>query len=244
MSSAWAWAALAGLGAFHGLNPAMGWLFAVARGLQRGSRAAVLGSMLPIAAGHALSIAMVVAVIGVLSAFADSRTLHWGAGALLIGFGLYRLAARHRGRAGMQVGPGQLMAWSFIMATAHGAGLMLVPVLLAMPAATAADPVDMTSATGMQHMAGMTSTTAMAHGANMAHGGAHVLAMAAVGTTTRAALAAVALHTIAMLAVASAIALAVYEWLGLSFLRRGWINLDLLWVGVLVGSGAIVLATA
>lgn len=223
-TAAWPWIALAGLGAFHGLNPAMGWLFAVARGLQRGSRAAVLRSMLPIAAGHALSIALVVAIIGVLSAFVDTVILRVGAGVVLIGFGLYRLLARHRGRAGMQVGPGQLALWSFLMATAHGAGLMLVPVLLEMP-------------TGVEH-----DPSRMAHMADA--GSAHSAAMAAIGTTTQTALAAVGVHTLAMLLVATAIAVAVYEWLGVSFLRRGWINLDVLWVVALIGAGALLLATA
>ncbi len=226
MSTAWGWVALAALGAFHGLNPAMGWLFAVARGLQQGSRAVVLESMLPSAAGHALSIACVVAVVVLLSAFADARTLHWGAGAALIAFGIYRLAARHRGRAGMQVGPGQLLLWSFLMATAHGAGLMLVPVLLAMPMGAALDP------------AGTAHAAHMAHAAGMSH------ADMTFGSTTRAALAAVGIHTLAMLGVASAIAVSVYEWLGLSLLRRGWINFDFLWIGVLIGAGILVLATA
>src|SRR5436190_6579255 len=104
----------------------MGWLFAVALGLQRGSRAAVLQSLLPIAAGHALSVGMVVLVIGALRAFLDLVTLQVGAAITLIGFGMYRMFARHRGRVGMQVGRVQLLLWSFLMATAHGAGLMLI----------------------------------------------------------------------------------------------------------------------
>lgn len=220
MSAAWPWIAFAGLGAFHGLNPAMGWLFAVARGLQSRTRAAVLKAMLPIAAGHALSIAAVVAAVGLLSAFVDRTWLRVGAAAVLIGFGLYRLLARHRGRAGMQVGAGELLAWSFVMATAHGAGLMLVPVLLAMPE-------------GMGH-AGISE---------MAHmGSAHAEALASAGATPKLALAAVGVHTLAMLAVATAVAVAVYEWIGLKFLRRGWINLDLLWVLALIGGGVILLA--
>src|SRR5881628_204435 len=133
----WPWVALAGLGAFHGLNPAMGWLFAVGLGLQRRSRAAVLWSLLPIAVGHALSVATVVVAAGVLRAFVDFAVLRLGAAIAITGFGLYRLVARHRGRAGMQVGSAELTLWSFLMATAHGAGLMLVPVLLHMPIGTA-----------------------------------------------------------------------------------------------------------
>src|SRR6266702_1087010 len=90
----WPWLALAGLGFFHGINPAMGWLFAVALGLHRRSGAVVLLSLLPIALGHAI------------------------------------YGHRHRLRVGMQTGLAGLALWSFLMASAHGAGLMLIPVLI------------------------------------------------------------------------------------------------------------------
>jgi hypothetical protein len=214
---------LVGLGAFHGLNPAMGWLFAVARGLQRGSRAAVLDSMLPIATGHALSIAIVVAAIAILRALVDFATLRMGAASLLIGFGIYRLLARHRGRVGMQVGAAQLLLWSFVMATAHGAGLMLVPALLELPIG-APDA-------GVTHM--------VQAGPHM-----HMTQAEALSGNTALAFAAVGIHTLAMLGVATAIAIAVYEWVGLAFLRRGWVNLDLLWAFALIGVGAFLLATS
>lgn len=223
MNETWPWVMLAGLGAFHGLNPAMGWLFAVARGLQRGSRAAVLDSMLPIAAGHALSIAIVVAAIGILRALVDFATLRIGAAALLIGFGIYRLLARHRVRAGMQVGAAQLLLWSFLMATAHGAGLMLVPALLALPICA--------PHTGVTHM--------LQPDPHM-----HLMQADALSGSTAIAFAAVVIHTLAMLVVATIIAIAVYEWVGLAFLRRGWFNLDLLWAFALIGVGAILLATS
>lgn len=223
MNETWPWMMLAGLGAFHGLNPAMGWLFAVARGLQRGSRTAVLDSMLPIATGHALSIAIVVAAIGILRALVDFALLRMGAAALLIGFGIYRLLARHRARAGMQVGAVRLLLWSFLMATAHGAGLMLVPALLAMPICA--------PRTGGAHVP--------QPGPHM-----HMMQTDALSGSTAVALAAVGIHTLAMLAVAAVIAIAVYEWVGLAFLRRGWFNLDLLWAFSLIGVGAILLATS
>jgi len=207
VTGAWPWLALAGLGAFHGLNPAMGWLFAVALGLQRQRREAVLQSLLPIAAGHALSISAVVLLVSALRAFIDLNALQIACAVLLIGFGVYRLLARHRGRFGMQVSSLQLVGWSFLMATAHGAGLMLLPVLLGMPD---------------QH--------------------AHV--MSGVGQTALGALAAVGIHTLAMLCVAGAVGLIVYEWVGLAFLRRGWINLDLVWAIALVGAGLILAAMA
>ena len=223
MNETWPWVMLAGLGAFHGLNPAMGWLFAVARGLQRGSRAAVLDSMLPIATGHALSIAIVVAAIGILRALVDFALLRIAAAALLVGFGIYRLFARHRARTGMQVGSAQLLLWSFLMATAHGAGLMLVPALLALPICA-------------PHMA---VTHMLQPDPHM-----HMMQADALSGSTAIAFAAVGIHTLAMLVVATVIAIAVYEWVGLSFLRRGWFNLDLLWAFALIGVGAILLATS
>jgi hypothetical protein len=204
MTEAWPWLALAGLGAFHGLNPAMGWLFAVALGLQRQSMRAVLWSLLPIALGHAFSIALVVVAVAVLQALIDFELLRWGAAPLLIGFGVYRLVGRHRGRGGMQVGFGELVLWSFLMATAHGAGLMIVPVLLHLPV----------------------------HAGHAAH------------LQPDMDIAAVALHTAAMLAVAGAVAAVVYRWVGLAFLRRGWINVDLIWAIALIAAGAALLVPA
>jgi hypothetical protein len=125
------WLALAGLGAFHGLNPAMGWLFAVALGLHRHSRTIVYLSLLPIALGHALSVGMAAAVYLSAGLALDARLLSAGAGLLLVGWAVYhwRLGHRHRVRIGMQTGLLGLALWSFLMATAHGAGLMLWPIL-------------------------------------------------------------------------------------------------------------------
>jgi hypothetical protein len=207
VTDAWAWAALVGLGAFHGLNPAMGWLFAVALGLQRRSTRAVVWSMVPIALGHALSIALVVAVLAMLQSMIELRPLQLGAAALLIAFGVYRLFARHRGRVGMQVNFGELTLWSFLMATAHGAGLMLVPVLLSMNSPAAAHS---------EHMHGFSGSVGIGF-------------------------AAVVVHTVAMLIVAGAIAWVVYRWVGLAFLRKGWINIDLLWSISLIAVAAVLI---
>jgi hypothetical protein len=132
MSETWPWLALAGLGAFHGLNPGMGWLFAVALGLHRHERRIVWLSLVPIALGHALSIAVVALAFLWAGLVVDGRALHIGAGLVLIGWALYhwRYGHRHRVRFGMQVGLAGLAAWSFLMTTAHGAGLMLWPVLM------------------------------------------------------------------------------------------------------------------
>lgn len=197
------WLVLAGLGAFHGLNPAMGWLFAVALGLNRDSRRAMWLSLLPIALGHAASVAVVVALVVALGTMIDQRLLQVIAGALLIGWAAWHAlyGHRHRVRVGMQTGLAGLSLWSFLMATSHGAGLMLVPVII--PLCLAATPArELTAA------------------------GSLPISLAAIG-----------LHMAAMLAVTAAIAAAVFEWLGVGFLRRGWINLDALWIAALAATG-------
>lgn len=132
MNSFWPWLALAGLGAFHGINPAMGWLFAVALGLHRKSRAVVLMSLLPIAIGHALSILIVASAFVISGVLFDQHVIQIGGGLLLIGWAAYHqlYGHKHRIRVGMRTSQIGLMLWSFLMATAHGAGLMLLPVLM------------------------------------------------------------------------------------------------------------------
>ncbi|HYZ30776.1 MAG TPA: hypothetical protein VE684_00685 [Crenalkalicoccus sp.] len=132
IANAWPWIALAGLGTFHGLNPAMGWLFAVALGLHRRSRQAVLLSLLPIALGHALSISLVAASVVAIGAVADAGAIRRAAGAMLVLWAAYHWLYdhRHRVRVGMTTGLAGLVLWSFLMATGHGAGLMLVPALM------------------------------------------------------------------------------------------------------------------
>jgi hypothetical protein len=128
----WPWLAVAGLGLFHGINPAMGWLFAVALGLNRRSRAAVLVSVLPIALGHALAIAAVVFALLVLGLVLDRAFLNRMAGGILLAWAAWHALYGHRQRVrvGMQTGLAGLALWSFLMASAHGAGLMLVPALI------------------------------------------------------------------------------------------------------------------
>lgn len=134
-SSLWPWAALVLLGAYHGVNPGMGWLFAVARGMQEKSRRAVLSSLLPIALGHEASIVMVVVAVSVTEQFIPPSFVRLLAALVLIGFGLFKLARprSHPGGFGMRVGFRGLAGWSFLMSSAHGAGLMLAPVLLGLP---------------------------------------------------------------------------------------------------------------
>jgi hypothetical protein len=119
------------LGAYHGLNPGMGWLFAVSLGMQRQSARAVWQSLFPIATGHALSIGLVVAGAAMLGAVAPANYVRIFVACILFGFGVYRLLSqRHPRWGGMQVGFRDLTIWSFLMASAHGAGFMLLPVVM------------------------------------------------------------------------------------------------------------------
>ncbi len=128
----WPWFTLVGLGAFHGVNPAMGWLFTVALALHRRSRATFLWAIPSLALGHAISVGIVAAAAVMAGALIERRWIQLGAGILLIGWAGYHYAYghRHRVRVGMRAGLAGLMLWSFLMATAHGAGLMILPALM------------------------------------------------------------------------------------------------------------------
>jgi hypothetical protein len=206
LEAAWPWLTFAGLGLYHGLNPTMGWLFAVALGLHRRSRRVVLLALLPMAAGHALSIWLVAASVMAMGMIVNTTAVGLTAGGILVLWAGYHwlYGHRHRVRVGMTVGVAGLALWSLLMATAHGAGLMLVPALMPLCA-------------------------------SMPTIGREALLLS---------LAAVAVHTLTMLAVTGLVALVVHGWLGLAFLRRSWINFDLLWTGALVTTGLVLIITA
>ncbi len=132
------WITLFSLGAFHGINPAMGWLFAVALGMQERKSSAVWRAMLPLGAGHALAVAGAVLLTILVGAMLPMTFLRRSVAAILVVFGITHLVRhRHPNWARMRVGMGQLTLWSFLMATAHGAGLMVVPVFMGMTMAAA-----------------------------------------------------------------------------------------------------------
>ena len=203
------------LGAYHGLNPAMGWLFAVGLGMQDRDRRSVLRALPPIAAGHELAIALVATLVVGLGALADPRPLHLAAAPALIGFGIFRFLKprAHPRWTTMRVTRKELTWWSFLMSSAHGAGLMVAPVLLGTGAAEPAD----------------------------AHTG-HPHDLDAVMSPTEAALAST-VHVGAMLAVMALSALVVYDKLGLTFLRKAWINSDQFWAAAFVVAGAATLVS-
>ena len=208
----WPWVALGLLGLYHGVNPAMGWLFAVALGLQEGSRHAVLQALVPIALGHEAAIALAVVLVRGAEAVAAPDALRLAGAALLVLFGAYKfLRPRSHPRwVGMRVTARELALWSFLMSSAHGAGLMLVPVLLGL------------------------------------HAEAHPPAWAALGLGAGSVVqdvAAVLVHTGAMLLAMGAVALLVYEKLGVGVLRKAWVNLDLVWAAAFVAVGVTTLFT-
>lgn len=124
------------LGAYHGINPGMGWLFAVALGMQEQSAKAVLRALAPIALGHALAIGVVVLLAGLVQIVLPLQYLRIAVATALIGLGLYKIVRkRHFRWGGMKVGFTELTVWSFLMASAHGAGLMVLPVMLGLPSA-------------------------------------------------------------------------------------------------------------
>jgi hypothetical protein len=215
MHGTWSWVLMAGLGAYHGLNPAMGWLFAVGLGLQDRDRRSVLRALPPIALGHELSIAVVATIVLGLGLLTDPSALHLGAGIALVAFGIFRFwkpRAHFRWTKG-KVNRRELAWWSFLMSSAHGAGLMVAPVLLG--AGTAAADA---KTHGLEHVqAGLTSVPAAAAG--------------------------IALHVGAMLLVMGIVAVLVYDKLGLRVLRKAWINTDHVWAAAFVWAGAITLVS-
>jgi len=213
-------------GAYHGLNPGMGWLFALSLGLQRQSARAIWISLLPIAAGHALSLIVVALLVVAGAQFISRPILEVGTALILIAFGLYKVFNyyRHPRWVGMRVGLRDLVWWSFLMAMAHGAGLMIAPVILSM--------------TG----SGMASPPA-AHAAmdqvNMVDNG-HQATMGVMGPGLEVTLGLV-LHTLSMLIVMALVAWIVYRKFGLTILRSHWINFDLIWAAALLLVGVIAL---
>jgi hypothetical protein len=217
VSGLWPWLAVFGLGIFHGINPAMGWLFAVALGLQERKTAAVLRALLPIALGHALSIGMIIAAFLVLRISLPHRALKITAAAMLFAFGLYRLfRSRHPNWVGMRVGFGDLTLWSFIMASAHGAGLMLVPFFLMPPGKPNTHHIG--SHNGSEHLWGFAN-------------------LSAPSLLT----ASVAVHTLGYLLTTASVAILVYQKVGVGMLRHAWFNIDLVWMFALILTGAFIL---
>jgi len=161
------------LGAFHGINPGMGWLFAVALGMQERRLSAVWRALIPLTLGHALAIGTAVLVAAAAGAALPVASLRLPVAVTLAALGAYRLLRhRHFIGGGMRVGMGGLTTWSFLMATCHGAGLMVLPVYLGMAAPAHG---------GSCHAAGVSDNAAMAAAATVVHGAGYLIVTASVG---------------------------------------------------------------
>jgi hypothetical protein len=210
----WIWTLLFLLGAYHGLNPAMGWLFAVALGLQEKTGRAVVLSLLPLGLGHLASVAMVIAVAQMARVAMPLHSVRLATAGVLIAFGLYRLfRKRHPRWVGMRVGSRDLALWSFLMASAHGAGLMLLPFVVA------------------SQLQPMPAT----------HHHAMLMSSLPEGGVTPEWWLPIGLHTAGYLIVSALVALVVYYKFGVAVLRRAWFNLDYIWIGSLIAMGIITL---
>jgi hypothetical protein len=205
------WNAVLFLGAYHGINPGMGWLFAVALGMQQGSARGVWRALPPIALGHAAAVGAVLLVAGLAEMVVPLAVMKVIVASVLVALGLYRLwRHRHPRFGGMRVGFRDLTVWSFLMASAHGAGFMVLPFVLAM------------------------SDHVMVGGSHLHH------ATAASPQVPWMGVLALGLHTLAYLVVLAFAAWIVYRKLGLALLRTAWFNLDLIWAGALVATGLVI----
>jgi hypothetical protein len=207
------WIALFLLGCYHGINPGMGWLFAVALGFQERSTIAVLRAVGPLVLGHVASVAIVVLLAIFAAVTLPHALVHRTAAAVLLAFGVYRLLrARHPRWVGMRVGFWGLVLWSFLMSSAHGAGLMLVPFVMA----GYPPPVD------AMHMP--------MPPAGIAH--PYWLGWLMIGV-----------HTLGYAVTMTAVALVIYTRVGVSFLRTAWLNVDVVWAVALFVAAGIALVS-
>jgi hypothetical protein len=206
------WQGVALLGAYHGINPGMGWLFAVALGMQQGSARGVWRALPPIALGHGLAVGVALIAAAAARLIVPLDTLEVVVAVILIAFGLHRLwRHRHPVYGGMQVGFRDLTIWSFLMASAHGAGLMVLPLVMSVPAEVEA------------------AASVHAHSA--------AVSAAFAGPLSGA----LAVHTLTYLGVTALIAWIIYARVGLAILRTAWFNIDWLWACMLVVTGVIML---
>lgn len=214
------WLTIVAVGLYHGLNPAMGWPLAVANGMTARRGGAVFATAMPLGGGHFLAMAVVLVPFAWLSWVADwERPVRIGAGLLVLLFGVYRLIRRRHPRALARIRPTQLAWWSFLMATAHGAGLMLLPFMLGL--CTTA-PASAESSTAV-------NWTELGHAAVMDY---------LARSNVIIALVVAGVHTLAMIGAGLAMAWLVYRHLGLRVLRSAWFNLDTVWGVSLIVAGA------
>jgi hypothetical protein len=210
------WLAVIALGAYHGLNPGMGWPLAVSNGMWAKREAVVFTTFVPLASGHFLAMAVALLPFALFLAYLDwSQTIRMAAGAAVVAFGVYKLVDRRHPRIAARLGPRHLTLWSFLTATAHGAGLMLAPIALGL------------CSTGSETMASSEI--------DRGHEAMTELMRSGIGTS----IAVSTVHTIAMVIAGGAMAWIVYRWAGLKLLRNAWLNLEGVWAASLIVTGLL-----
>lgn len=213
LTTAGLWLAVVVSGLYHGVNPGMGWPLAVSAGLMGRGRRDVAAAQVPLAAGHLVSMLVILLPFALMTALLDwQREIRIGASVAVIAFGALRLVNRRHPRALARIRPTQLALWSFAIATAHGAGLMLLPIYL-----------------------GLCSTEEL----DTAHQAASILMVQNSATAVMVSL----VHTLSMVTAGGVMAILVHGWLGLKFLSRSWFNLEFVWAISLIFVGAIGLLT-
>jgi hypothetical protein len=241
------------LGAFHGINPGMGWLFAVALGLQEQKSSTVWRALLPLALGHALAVGCVILLAGLIGLVIPIQSLRWGVAGVLVALGLFHLLRhRHPRFGGMKIGARDLTIWSFLMASAHGAGLMVLPFLFGstgMPAQAAHGVIPAAEmhhvhapAPGVMPKQDAHAMTEVRMNTQSDHAGHATALLAGLPSKPAFGLLAALIHTIGYLLVVGLVAVIVYEKLGLRMLRKAWVNLDLIWAGTLIATAALTVA--
>jgi hypothetical protein len=162
------WLAVVASGLFHGVNPGMGWPLAVSAGLMEKSSRALVAALWPLTAGHLLAMLLVLLPFALLVTLVEwQRQIQIGASLVVIGFGIFRLINRRHPRALARIRPTQLGLWSFAVAIAHGAGLMLVPIYLGLCRASDLDKGHQAAGALINFNLGMAVLTSVVHSASM-----------------------------------------------------------------------------
>ena len=203
------WWAVIFSGIYHGVNPGMGWPLAVSAALFERKKSAMIKASAMLATGHFLAMIVILLPFSMMYFLVNNeREIRMGAGVLVIAMGIYLLINRRHPKILARIHPAKLGLWSFLAATAHGAGLMLVPIYLGI--------------CGLLVLGESVSGTG--------HAAAQMLMSSNIVTAFLVA----ATHTFAMTFAGAAIALFVYNWFGLKFISKSWFNLDLIWAFSLI----------
>lgn len=207
------WLAVVASGVYHGLNPGMGWPLAVAAGLMERRPSALFGALAPLAGGHFLAMGVILLPFGALTALQYwNHEIRLAAALIVIGVGILLYVYRRHPRILARIPPAELGLWSFAIAIAHGAGLMLVPMYLGLCTTKPSSLMD------------------------------HDAAMSIVANNLGLAVLVSAVHAIAMIAAGGVVAWVVYRYFGLQVLSKAWINLDAFWAGSLIAVGLVAVA--